>query len=144
MVLRTKFLVFFLACTAWLVLAGNSQAQMRGGFGGMGGLGGYGGWWTGVPYGLSQSQDQLPYFSKYPPVYYSYPVARTYGYSPFAYPPGFMTPDLQQLPTEIINPHVPQPEVKPTSDRTATVPQSPEPKVVVNPFVDQAQLSFDQ
>jgi hypothetical protein len=143
MVLKTKCLVFVLACMAWLVLAGSSQAQMQGGGLGFGGYG-YGGWWTGIPYGFAQSQDQLPYFSKYPPVYYSRPVARPYGYSPFAYPPGFVTPDIQQMPTEVINPYVPQQEAKPTSDRTATGRQSPVPKVVVNPFVDQAQLSFDQ
>ncbi len=36
--------------------------------------------------------ERIPYYALYPPVYYSYPVARTYGYSPFAYPPGTMTP----------------------------------------------------
>jgi hypothetical protein len=30
----------------------------------------------------------LPYFSLYPPVYYSQPVPRPYGFSPFALPPG--------------------------------------------------------
>ncbi len=37
--------------------------------------------------------DNVPYFALHPPVYYSYPVPRTYGYSPFAYPPGVMTPE---------------------------------------------------
>ena len=37
-------------------------------------------------------QQRIPYYALYPPVYYSYPVARTYGYSPFAYPPGTLTP----------------------------------------------------
>jgi hypothetical protein len=80
-------------------------------------------------------------------VYYSYPVPRTYGYSPFAYPPGVMTPDVVGgQPLEIINPHVPSPpestEQKPVSvgkDRTASAghPQrtQPEPLVIINPFV---------
>ena len=37
--------------------------------------------------------ERLPHYALYPPVYYSFPVARTYGYSPFAYPPGVATPD---------------------------------------------------
>jgi hypothetical protein len=36
--------------------------------------------------------NSVPYYAVFPPVYYSYRVARTYGYSPFAYPPGVMTP----------------------------------------------------
>ena len=36
--------------------------------------------------------SEMPYFSLHPPVYYSYRVARTFGYSPFAYPPYVMTP----------------------------------------------------
>ena len=39
------------------------------------------------------NQPRIPYYALYPPVYYSYPVARPYGFSPFAYPPGVMTPD---------------------------------------------------
>ena len=52
----------------------------------------------------------VPYFAAHPPVYYSYPVPRTYGYSPFAYPPYVMTPEVvmeAQRRCEIINPYVP-------------------------------------
>ena len=49
-----------------------------------------------------------PYFSLHPPVYYSYPVPRTYGYSPYAYPGTVMTPEIVSpaaaLPIE--NPHM--------------------------------------
>ena len=55
---------------------------------------GFGGNLTGLPYNYFQSQQELPFYAKFPPVYYSYPVARPYGYSPFAYPPGIMTPEL--------------------------------------------------
>lgn len=135
-----------LAGVFWCLLAGGAQAQMRGGFGGFGGgYGGYGGWWTGLPYGFAQSPQELPYFAKYPPVYYSHPIARTYGYSPFAYPPGYMTPELQQAPApaDIINPYVPEQQAKPASDRNAAVQQPPAPKVVLNPFVEQTQLTID-
>jgi hypothetical protein len=73
---------------------------------------GYGpGWGYGyVPaYGL----DRLPYFSLYPPVYYSRVVPRAYGYSPFAYPPGYPTPEpghaapqQSAQPLRVINPYV--------------------------------------
>jgi hypothetical protein len=36
--------------------------------------------------------EALPYFSVFPPVYYSHRVPRPFGYSPFAYPPGVLTP----------------------------------------------------
>ena len=54
-----------------------------GGYGGgfFGGYGGYGGYGCGLcgPY----AGWQTPYFAWNPPVYYSYPVAYSYGYSPF-------------------------------------------------------------
>ncbi len=54
------------------------------------------------------SLDYVPYFSMHPPVYYSRPVPRTYGYSPFAYPPGTMTPDVAWMRPEVLmNPFVP-------------------------------------
>jgi hypothetical protein len=81
----------------------------------------------------------LPHFSLHPPVYYSHPVPRTYGYSPFAYPPGVMTPEVGQVqPLEIINPHVPNTQQKAASvekDRTAATHVQPEPLVIINPFV---------
>ena len=53
-------------------------------------------------------REHIPYFALHPPVYYSYPVARTYGYSPFAYPPGTMTPEITKPePVVISNRFVP-------------------------------------
>lgn len=55
------------------------------------------------------AQEDIPYFSKFPPVYYSYPVPRPYGYSPFAYPPGVMTPEYKAPePKLMLNPYVPR------------------------------------
>ena len=84
-----------------------------------------------------------PYFALHPPVYYSAPVPRSYGYSPFAYPGTVPTPEVVMGPEEIINPHVvpddaeevPVPPQE-ASQRTASVA----PEVIRNPFVDQAEV----
>jgi hypothetical protein len=83
------------------------------------------------------NQPHIPYYALFPPVYYSHPVPRTYGYSPFAYPPGVMTPDVGPAvgAVEYLNPYVPQPTgPKPTSDKTAA-------KTYYNPFVQQASAA---
>jgi hypothetical protein len=86
----------------------------------------------------------LPHFALHPPVYYSYPVPRTYGYSPFAYPGYVMTPEMSApQPLDIINPHVPAKDkpATPEQDRAAKAelrPQPvPQPLVITNPFVRQ-------
>lgn len=93
---------------------------------------------NGLPY--SNGNEHVPYYSLYPPVYYSMPVPRTYGHSPFAYPPGYMTPEVQILPEPktIVNPHA-EPsksgKVKkdaPPADRTTQAPRT-----ILNPFVEQ-------
>jgi hypothetical protein len=115
------------------------------GFGGLGFIGG------GFDYGWDLAElyrellDNVPYYALHPPVYYSEPVPRTYGYSPFAYPPGVMTPEIvvESKPVTIINPYVPgagAPDTKPASaetktDRSASTTNSPEPLVIINPFV---------
>jgi hypothetical protein len=88
-----------------------------------------------------QLYNNLPYFALHPPVYYSQPVPRTYGYSPFAYPPHVMTPEIvvEAQPVTIINPHVQTPQKdlakpKPKQDRTAARATPAEPLVIVNPF----------
>jgi hypothetical protein len=48
---------------------------------------------TGTMYGLGLVPTP-PYFALHPPVYYSCPVPRSYGYSPYAYPGCVMTPDV--------------------------------------------------
>jgi hypothetical protein len=78
-----------------------------------------------------------PYFALHPPVYYSLPVPRTYGYSPFAYPPHVLTPEVV-VPLEVENPHVPRegaPPAEPTG-RTAAVGQ-----LFINPFVEPPQTA---
>ena len=49
----------------------------------------------------------MPYFAKFPPVYYSGIVKRPYGISPFATPPGIIPTELQVAvpkPVTISNP----------------------------------------
>jgi hypothetical protein len=87
-----------------------------------------------------QLYNNLPYFALHPPVYYSYPVPRTYGYSPFAYGPWVMTPEVDAAPTPvtIVNPYVPNADKAPAkeaSDRSAAVSPQPEPLVIMNPYV---------
>lgn len=125
---------------AILMVASSGSAQVFSPFN----YGGTLGW----PYGFRQF-DSIPYYSLFPPVYYSQPVARTYGYSPFAYPPGVMTPEIAAPvePQVIENPYVPQStgikpskikQSRPPVDRNASVSR---PKVVVNPYVTSTQVT---
>ena len=92
------------------------------------------GYWSYPGYSYnSANTEYVPYFALHPPVYYSLPVPRTYGYSPFAYPPGTMSPEIvAPAPAEIINPYVPQTpkKAKPTGNQSAAV----QPRVIVNPY----------
>ncbi len=104
---------------------------------------GYGGgcdWGYGYGYLYNILRFEVPHFAAFPPVYYSHVVPRPYGYSPFAYPPYVMTPEIACAvePLEIINPHVDSTETKPAkakSDRSAATRARIEPLVVINPFV---------
>lgn len=118
-------------------------------------------WWTGAGIGIGEvyrsldypTERRVPYFAAHPPVYYSTPVPRTYGYSPFAYTPDTRTPDVVggcPQPLEILNPYVPsstgdsEPAKKTTSktvrNRTISHGEAPAaeptgPLMIVNPFV---------
>ena len=127
-------LLGLIALALALSTASVAKAQMCGGGGGWGGCG--------YDYGyLYNSLDyNVPYFAAHPPVYYSYPVPRTYGYSPFAYPPYVMTPDVAEdsAPIDITNPYVPsskQEQPQSPSDKTASSKHHPEPLVIDNPYV---------
>lgn len=105
------------------------------------GCGGWGGWGLYSNYS-GYTREYIPYFAQNPPVYYSYPVPRPYGWSPYAYPPGTMTPEMQfeaaPTPVTIQNPYF-KPEVK--SEGTASIPSSASPTVALrikNPYVKQS------
>ncbi len=98
----------------------SAQAQCAGSFGAQGFA--YPGWlgYYGSPYSLGQIPVP-PYFALHPPVYYSQPVARSYGYSPYAYPGTVPTPEVV-MPEMIINPHV-TPDEDEAGDADAAVEQ---------------------
>lgn len=131
-----------LVCGTLLAIAGESQAQIVSPFV----FGGTLGW----PNNFYQSSRVVPYYALHPPVYYSRPVARTYGYSPFAYPPGVMTPDIVECdPVMIENPHVePSSQSNGNKVRRQTVPaersaSAPQPRVIENPFVEPWQIAAE-
>ena len=128
-----------LACP--LVGSGDAQAQcgLNGGCGyGMG----YGfAWDVGRLYGVLA--NNVPYYAAFPPVYYSAPVPRTYGYSPFAYPPGVMTPEVALAPVaakEIVNPYVTTPSdlEEPEVDQVTSSNIGEVPLAISNPYVRQS------
>ena len=86
-----------------------------------------------------------PYFSQFPPVYYSAPIARPYGWSPFAIRPQ----EFDRLPTIAIEPKmVLNPFVKPESTVTNSTDEksaaAPKPKMIINPFVTAEDLLVAQ
>jgi hypothetical protein len=87
-------------------------------------------------------------------VYYSHPVARPYGFSPFAYPPGTITPAVapQVAAVEYVNPFVRQDgtssisndrdDAVAPSDAAGTEDKSASrPRMYLNPFVQTAQTA---
>jgi hypothetical protein len=128
--------------------AGRADAQYAYGCaGGYGGGYGFGAWDIGRLYGVLA--DNVPYYAAFPPVYYSVPVPRTYGYSPFAYPPGVMTPEVVEAaePLSIANPYFQESSATAAegdaapADQTTQAPPAeqgaPKPLLVINPYVEQ-------
>lgn len=93
--------------------------------------------WGGFPgygYGYNiYTSERVPFYAISPPVYYKHPVPRPYGYSPFAYPPGVLTPPATTAPPEvIINRYVRMP-----AQPATTTAAAPKPEIILNPFVKQ-------
>ena len=78
--------------------------------------------------------EGVPYFALFPPVYYSYRVPRTYGYSPFAYPPGILTPSSEVARAAGQTASV-------ASNRESSVRRGRPPLRINNPFVTQSSDS---
>lgn len=73
-----------------------------------------------------------PYFALHPPVYYSRPVPRPYGQSPFAW--GGDHPAPQRERRQVANPHVkPMPQTTPKAE-DKPVKVAAGPRVIVNPY----------
>lgn len=75
---------------------------------------------------VSNPREDVPYFAKYPPVYYNGIIARPYGVSPYAAPPGIVPVEMMQMPAAepiiITNPHVVPPASVPSDVPAQTPP----------------------
>jgi len=87
------------------------------------------GW--GYPCPSTYCTESVPYFALHPPVYYSYRVARTYGYGPFPYPPGVLTPGSEPPRAAVVQNVYANPGETPESQ------QGRQPLRIDNPFVEQ-------
>ena len=80
---------------------------------------GYGYYWTGYRH---FTRPDIPYYAINPPVYYSHPVKRPYGFSPYAWLPAYERPIAppaaggagshgrsRPAPLKIVNPYVAKP-----------------------------------
>jgi hypothetical protein len=93
----------------------------------------FGGWYGGGEYYSTYAQESVPYYALNPPVYYSYPVARTYGLYPFPYYADVANcPSVAPEPLLVVNRFVDQ---KQTAE---SGPISRQPLRITNPFVEQA------
>lgn len=92
-----KFAIGALSACALLVFTSVASAYYPSNYfgGGYGNYGGFGAFGFGNRYA---NQPILPYYSQFPPVYYSRPVARPYGFSPYALPPGVLPAELAVRP----------------------------------------------
>jgi len=143
--MKTQPTILFVVLLALVLAVMAAPARACDNCGGGWGGGGWG-WGYDIGYLYNQLDYNVPYFAAHPPVYYSYPVPRTYGYSPFAYPPGTMTPDVvlhdEVQPVEIVNPYVPKSQQKAGGVDTSAenrVSTEPQPLVIMNPFVAGAK-----
>lgn len=73
-----------------------------------------------------------PYFSIHPPVYYSAPVPRTYGYSPYAYPGTVRTPELEVSQKVAI---IQNPFTSDKKNKKGMKTASSKARMIINPFV---------
>ena len=84
-----------------------------------------------------------PYFALHPPVYYSGPVPRSYGYSPFPYPGTIRTPEVVIIEARtIVNPYVQSEQKQDATDLQASRRDRKVneiiPEMVRNPYADSA------
>lgn len=135
---RLRLVLALLALLAGTAFCGDQAKAQYGGAGFYGGAFGYGYGFADIGRLYRVLSQNVPYYAAFPPVYYSVPVPRTYGYSPFAYPPGFVTPEVvveESVPEEIINPYVPSSVDSENQVDQVTSAVGGQPKVIFNPFV---------
>ncbi len=85
---------------------------------------GWAAWW---PAPSVYTQEHVPYFAKHPPVYYSRPIARPYGYLPYPYvPAATLAQPAAPRPVAVRNPY-------------ASEEATPAPRRIVNPFAQEPE-----
>jgi len=138
MIQRITFTAAFLFSAAFTMTSvqaggcGGCYGGLAGG--GFPGIAGYG--VNLLPYSLGQVPVP-PYFALHPPVYYSAPVPRTYGHSPYAYPGTFRTPEIEAAtPAMIENPHAKTTKAN-ISDKSVQAAPEIRSQMVMNPYVKQ-------
>jgi hypothetical protein len=128
----TRVGLFIVAAAVCGLSAGEARAQAAGNP--------YGLWYVFSGNGLYNwsGGNSPPFYALFPPVYYSHPVGRPYGYSPFAYPPGIMTPAVAPTPAkQVANPYVPRKPASQAGERTAAVARE-----IINPYVRRSQVAL--
>ncbi len=91
--------------------------------------------------GVLERSENLPYFAKFPPVYYSGIVKRPYGISPYAVPPGITPTEMQAAPVvaeKVVNPYFEQ-EVsveEPVVEEKVDEPASNKTTWLANPYLE--------
>jgi hypothetical protein len=128
--------VTFLCALAFVASAFPSAVRADNGF-----LGAYGFPWFGygnngpAAYALGNVPTP-PYFALHPPVYYSHPIARPYGHSPFACPCHCGHGQIPPAPRVVVNRHVAPPKAEPAP--SAAVSVASVPTRIANPFYQAA------
>ncbi len=93
---------------------------------------------------VSNPREDVPYFAKYPPVYYNGIIARPYGISPYAAPPGIVPVEMMTMPAAepivITNPHVIPPATTP-ADVPAQVPPAGDNLTPSKPLIEDQPIS---
>ncbi len=89
-------------------------------------------WWS-AP--RVYTQEYIPYFAKHPPVYYSRPITRPYGYVPYAYWPEKCVPQVVVAQPVVVRNHYVAGDAV---DRWTEEP-SPAGRRIINPFVRERE-----
>lgn len=146
-VLQSGLVILCCACAIWATAGSSATAAPpasgrlgpHNGSNGRGFFGagtGFGNWgpWSGELFGLELNEDEnrIPFYALHPPVYYSYPIARPYGDSPFASPPGYYGPGaiVDGGPQTIINPYAQPGNAAPEAVPAPPTPAKPSPSNV--------------
>jgi hypothetical protein len=128
------------AALALAAAPATSEAGWGYGYGGYG-CGGYGGGFCdyqslwGNPYVYSQGGSYIPpYFSIYPPVYYSpHIIMRPYGHSPYAFPSTFLPVAPPANPVVVMNAHVKNADSKVAESKPQMI-EGIQPQKIDNPY----------